>query len=383
MIAMIQSTLRSLPRRILAPFARAGVAGSIVAALSACAPAAKRPVVELVPPLSESAFDEFASSVAERIVAATRASRSAPAAIAPPRVSAGGVEPTWIASNFATALAAALNDRLAGAATISQAATTRPAFRSAVQFARSTRDPQARAVAFALWDADERLVFREARGYASGVLPEPAEARRSDAARSPGSTLEAAAAPNRTSGGAAAKDPQRASVSVDGPPAAAGERRSEDRAGGGTERSADARADAWFALDAGPLRTELLSRAEAMRSRTHAGVDGAVVLIDACADEHVELLSQYWSTSPDGRPRVEFALRAKRAPATVLLRVLFLDERGAASGVTPVVPAAIVPGCEVTIALAAEDPRAAQYIALFRCTRATDVESGGVAPGGG
>lgn len=379
---MIHTAARLPLRRVPQRLVRVGLASSLVGLLTACAPAAKRPTVELVPPLSETAFDEFVSSVAERIVAAARAANGAPPAIAPPRVSAGGVEPLWIASNFATALTAALNDRLAGAAIIGRAPTTRPTFRSAVQFARSKRDLQARAVAFTLWDADERLVFRETRGYASGVLPDDADAGALDAAGRSGAPRGAASArqPMRGTSASAGLGPVPAAVSQ--PRTVVGEKRADDRPGDDSARPAGPPVDPWFGLDMEALRAELLARAEALQSRARGGVDGAVVFIDACADEQVELISQYWSTSPDGRPRVELALRAKRAAVTGLLRVLFLDEAGAAIGVTPVVPTALVPDCEVTIALAADDPHAAQYVVLVACSNRAGMAGIRAVPGG-
>lgn len=403
-------------QRLLLP---ARIAGAVLSALAlggCAAPGPSRaPDATTVVAMSEEEFDAFAGHIAEQLrrVAADGRYRT-PVGIAYPEVvAAPDLRPA--ARALAERLSEGLNDRLAGAALVTDGRAP-PAWQSRLELRRDPAGADAQQLEFAVIDnragveiARERTTFaprplalraseppielgRVPRESEPAPPPSAATPRAVEPAPRPRSAEPAPTAPPPTTPTAAAPparpsaaappaprtaprssaprpatpprtEPRRAEPPPDVEPAAPPPvRPREERGNDERERARRLR------LNGNPreLAATVARRLPRYESLTAAGQAGEVVFLDDDAREAFRLISQGAGRGADGRLRVELELRAHDDRQDAELRVIFLDADGQVVDATPVIPYRLVSTYTSTVVVPAADPRAERYIVLIR-----------------
>jgi len=382
----------------------AGVCLSVLALAGCAAPRPNRtPEAPTVVAMSEAELDAFAARIAEHLrrVAADGRYR-APVGIAYPEVvAAPDLRPS--ARALAERLSEGLNDRLAGAALISDGRTP-PAWHSRLELRRDPAGAEAQQLEFAV--VDNRAGVEIAR-ESTTFVPQPHAMRTAEPpielgsvppAAEPGPPIEAPRSPAQPPSHATAPpssvqalaprtaappapqpappkphpatppprraQPRRAETP---PPSAAPDearpaRTRDDRSDGELERSRKLRVKG----DPRELAATVARRLPRYQSLTAAGELGEVVFVDDDSRGAVRLVSQGLRSGADGRLRAELELRAHDHEQDIELRVIFLDAEGQVVDATPVIPYRLINTYTSTVAVPAADGRAARYIVLIQ-----------------
>lgn len=297
------------------PLPVGGIACLLLAALCAgCSFGGGRPGPTRSPyvgPLSESAFDSFASDAAELTVQTLRdGGYRLPVRIAPPAIRADAPRDRTAAGQLAQALVGGLNDRFGGAARFGSPPPGAPDLRSLVHIASEPGNADQRTVRFVLIDADrQRELLEVAREY---VLED----------RAPGPVLA----------GDAARGPEpREEIDID-----------DEQIG-----------------------RNVLQNQPAYASLSIEGPDGAIVFLDRKTQGRFWVAAQRSGRTPDNRLRVELDIRSRGRERDARLRWVFFDARNRPVQASPIMPYRFLTHTAKTVVVTAKSPSAVRYVCLF------------------
>lgn len=350
-----------------------------------------------VTPLSEAAFDEFATAVATQLDALLQQEQyTLPVYVTPPLI-IPGPEETREARRFARVLANGLTDRMQGAIRFVTPKREGPRLESKLEFTSPTPNGR-RSVTFEVIDsAKHQSLVREEYAYLAppvrnvavasnsrpapnphpqvtapptSTTPEPASGEEAPPPEEPRAAISTKAKRETSDAPAARRDSRTSRREVsDEPPTP--NRRAKERVE--TPPPANIENEIEPAAKPEPIDIDhdtrgfaehVLRNLPSDSQQVIRGRSGLVIFVDPKTAERFTLRSQRAGRTQDGRLRVELDLRSRNREREAKIRVIFLDENDQQIEVTPTLKLDISARLLEALSISSVDPRAVRYYCL-------------------
>lgn len=339
-----------------------------------------------VAPLSEAAFDEFATGIATQLDALLQQEQyPLPVNVTPPVV-VSGPEDSRDARRFARVLANGLTDRMQGAVRFVTPRREGPRLESRLEFTGASGAGPRRITFEVLEGSARQSMVREEFEYDGIAARPPPRAARPPASES----VPEIAAADPVTPAQPPSEPEPLAAAPPPPPVRDSRSRSAERIAGRSTAADTPSAPGALPPGSTPLaplsqepesdntrrepleidydevgfaehvRRNLPGARQVLRGRS-----GMVVFVDMASANRFVLQSQRAGRTQNGRLRVELDLRARDREREANIRVAFLDDLGQQVEVTPVLQLDISARLLESLSVSSIDPRAASYLCLI------------------